>query len=63
MAGIGEIVGDVVKSPEDKRCYRAVILVNNMKVLLISDPTTDKAAASMDVHVGELILMNSNKWS
>jgi hypothetical protein len=27
--------------------------MNGMKILLISDPETDKAAAAMDVHIGE----------
>jgi hypothetical protein len=34
------------------RLYRGVELVNGMKILLISDPETDKAAAAMDVHIG-----------
>ena len=34
------------------RLYRGLELENGMKVLLISDPTTDKSAAAMDVHVG-----------
>ena len=29
-----------------------------MKVMLVSDPTTDKSAASMDVHVGSM----SDPW-
>ena len=40
------------RSCEDKRLYRYLKLSNNMKVFLISDPTTDKSAASLDVHVG-----------
>lgn len=43
---------DVIKSDEDKRLYRALELTNCMKVLLVSDPTTDRSAASMDVNVG-----------
>lgn len=42
----------VEKSPTDKRDYLAFTLPNQMKVLVISDPTTDKAAASVDVNVG-----------
>ena len=34
------------------RQYRHITLPNALKVLLISDPSTDKAAASMDVFVG-----------
>ncbi len=43
---------EVVKSPQDHRKYEYFVLPNDMKVLLISDPHTDKAAASMDVNVG-----------
>lgn len=47
----------VVASTTDKRAnmfrlYRGLELENGMKVLLISDPTADKSAAAMDVHVG-----------
>lgn len=41
-----------VKSPEDKREYRVVTLANGLTALLVSDPDTDKAAASLDVNVG-----------
>jgi insulysin len=43
---------EVVKSPNDTREYRALLLDNGLKVLLISDPLTDKAAASVDVNAG-----------
>jgi predicted Zn-dependent peptidase len=36
------------------RVHRLIILENGMEVLLISDPKTDKASASMDVKVGHL---------
>lgn len=42
----------VVKSPNDTREYRALALGNGMKVLLISDPTADKAAAAVDINAG-----------
>ncbi len=42
----------IVKSPLDKREYRGITLNNKMKVLLISDPLTDKAAASLSVAAG-----------
>lgn len=45
---------NIAKSAEDKRTYRGLVLENNMKVLLISDPTTDKSAASLDVNIGYL---------
>lgn len=47
-------VEEIKKSPNDKRIYRGLILNNDMKVLLISDPTTDKSAASLDVEIGKL---------
>lgn len=45
---------NIVKSPNDKKDYRGLILHNKLKVLLISDPTTDKSAASLDVNVGKI---------
>ena len=43
----------VNKSPIDKRSYRYFTLENDLKVLVISDPQTDLAAASLSVHVGQ----------
>lgn len=43
---------EIVKPRSDKREYRRVVLKNSLEVLLISDPDTDKCAASMDVSVG-----------
>ena len=43
---------DVIKSPADDRDYRYITLDNGLKVLLISDPDTDKSAAAVDVNVG-----------
>ncbi|VDO93362.1 unnamed protein product [Soboliphyme baturini] len=45
----------ITRSVEDKRSYRALLLKNALKVLLISDPTTDKSAAALDVNVGHLM--------
>lgn len=42
----------IVKSDNDNRDYRYLELENQLRVLLISDPDTDKSAASLDVHVG-----------
>jgi len=42
----------IIKSPSDARDYRFFILPNGLKVLTVSDPTADRAAASMDVSVG-----------
>ena len=43
---------EIVTSPNDNRQYRHISLGNKLDVLLISDPSADKAAASLDVHVG-----------
>ncbi|KAI3471679.1 hypothetical protein Pfo_028329 [Paulownia fortunei] len=43
---------EIIKPRNDKREYRRIVLQNNLQVLLISDPETDKCAASMDVRVG-----------
>jgi secreted Zn-dependent insulinase-like peptidase len=42
----------VMKSPNDDRVYEAFVLPNGLKALVISDPSTDKAAAALDVHIG-----------
>ena len=47
-----ETTKPVIKSANDERQYRHIILDNKLDVLLISDPSTDKAAASLDVYVG-----------
>lgn len=44
---------NITKSRSDRRGYRGIILTNKMKILLISDPTTDKSAASINVQVGK----------
>ncbi|KAL6075623.1 Protease 3 [Balamuthia mandrillaris] len=42
----------IIRSEEDKRSYKSVVLTNELQVLLVSDPETDKAAAAMNVNVG-----------
>ena len=42
----------VIKSPADDREYRALTLENGLKVMLVSDPDADRAAAALDVYVG-----------
>ena len=44
--------GEIERSPADTRDYRAITLDNGLQALLVSDPDTDKAAASLDVNVG-----------
>ena len=43
---------DVITSPSDNRDYLPHQLKNGLRVLLISDPGTDKSAAALDVQVG-----------
>ena len=40
------------KSEGDNRAYRALTLPNQLRVLLVSDPSTDKSAASLECGVG-----------
>ncbi|XP_057982106.1 insulin-degrading enzyme-like 1, peroxisomal [Malania oleifera] len=49
---VGKEQVEIVKPRTDKREYRRIVLSNALEVLLISDPETDKAAASMAVNVG-----------
>lgn len=42
----------VDKPPLDAREYSTLTLPNGLRVLLVSDPETDQAAAALDVHVG-----------
>ena len=42
----------IYRSLSDDRGYRYLTLDNQLSVLLISDPASDKSAASLDVHVG-----------
>ena len=44
--------GVIIKSESDPRAYRPLVLENGMKVVLVSDPATDKAAASLSVKIG-----------
>uniref|UniRef100_A0A8R1HQ00 Insulin-degrading enzyme n=1 Tax=Caenorhabditis japonica TaxID=281687 RepID=A0A8R1HQ00_CAEJA len=45
----------IVKGGQDSREYRGLELTNGVRVLLVSDPTTDKSAAALDVKVGHLM--------
>ncbi len=42
----------VIKSENDARDYEYLLLPNRLRVLLVSDPGADKAAAAMSVNVG-----------
>lgn len=45
---------DILKSEQDTREYRGLLLDNGLRVILISDPETDKSAAALSVEVGFL---------
>lgn len=51
-ASLSSEVISIPKSPNDQREYLGLTLNNNLQVLLISDPTSDKASAALDVNVG-----------
>ena len=42
----------IIQSPNDERSYEYLVLPNELKVVLISDPEADKGAASLTVGVG-----------
>jgi len=42
----------LVQSENDSRRYQSLTLPNQLKVLLVSDPHTDKSAASLDINIG-----------
>ncbi len=43
----------IIKSPNDARVYRSVVLDNGLVAVLVSDPTSDKAAAALTVFRGQ----------
>lgn len=45
-------VDEMTKSENDDRAYRYITLKNNLRLLLVSDPRTDKAAASVTLNAG-----------
>jgi hypothetical protein len=49
----GKLIASKLEQPDlDNRSYRVVRLQNNLEVLIVHDPDTDKASAALDVHVG-----------
>lgn len=46
---------NIVKSQEDNRKYLGLELKNKMRILLVSDPQTDKSSAALDVYIGEIL--------
>lgn len=51
-SGVTLLASDLEKPSLDDRSYRVISLANHLEVLLVSDPSTDKASAAMDVNVG-----------
>lgn len=51
---IETVIDDIKTSSLDKRLYKGIVLQNGLKALVISDSTTDKSAAALDVHVGSM---------
>lgn len=49
---VNSIISQVIKRKNDNRLYRPITLENKLRVLLISDPESSRAAAALDVHVG-----------
>ncbi len=49
-----QVPGKVLVSPNDERQYKTLVLPNKLEVILVSDPTTEKSAASLSVGVGLL---------
>ena len=62
MDGVKKVFNDIPKSPRDDRLYRGLELNNNLKVLVISDPLTDKSAAALDVHIGKTLSIKKMKY-
>ncbi|KAI4131369.1 MAG: hypothetical protein LQ338_001254 [Usnochroma carphineum] len=52
MAPIERIADKLEKPALDDRSYRVIRLPNNLEALLVHDPETDKASASVNVNVG-----------
>ena len=50
--GVNVLADGMEKPLLDNRTYRSVRLPNDLEVLLIHDPDTDKASAAMDVNIG-----------
>ncbi|MFT5451458.1 MAG: protease-3 [Enterobacterales bacterium] len=53
-AADNKVIATVAISPNDKREYRAIRLDNELEVVMISDPESDKSAAALSVGVGLL---------
>lgn len=49
---VRRIADDLEKPDLDDRSYRVIQLPNSLEALLVHDPQTDKASASLNVNVG-----------
>ncbi|MFL0810759.1 MAG: insulinase family protein [Agarilytica sp.] len=49
---IANAATEVLTNDNDERKFEYLVLNNKLKVLLVSDPGAEKAAAALDVHVG-----------
>jgi hypothetical protein len=52
MTQVHRVTDDLEKPALDDRSYRVIRLPNNLEALLVHDPDTDKASASLNVNVG-----------
>jgi insulysin len=52
MGNIERLADDLEKPELDDRSYRVIKLQNELEALLVHDPKTDKASASVNVNVG-----------
>ena len=52
MASVERLADDLEKPELDDRSYRVIRLPNQLEALLVYDPDTDKASASVNVNVG-----------
>ncbi len=52
MTQVYRVTDDLEKPALDDRSYRVITLPNKLEVLLVHDPDTDKASASLNVNVG-----------
>lgn len=52
MSQVQLVTDDLEKPALDDRSYRVITLPNKLEALLVHDPDTDKASASLNVNVG-----------
>ena len=52
---VGDLIRNIIKPKIDKLDYGFKVLSNGLKVLLISDPDTNKSSAALGVNIGHLL--------